>query len=260
MAHKNCAIFTSLNYMHCGTLSMMFTQEGLLKTAVLKHLSHYTFKCVRIHMRLPIIVTMTNKSSATWTYKIVHQCTLHMRIKVSKPFFVHCNVTKLMVIENEHSHVENGAGPWSTEQLRTHNVGSISGLPLTIKIAWDPHHCACPIKQVIQLHDILDLISSICRMQDLNGYDGSMMDHQWEHTIEQLPAEYQFLDMWDHFRLVTPACNKFEEEEFSMISCKPRHSTKHTLFTPILVEMNPAMEGIHSKCNQFYSIQSFYHF
>ena len=65
MAHKNHAIFASLNYMHCSTLSMMFTQEGLLKTAVPKHLSHYTFKCVRIHMRLPIIVTMTNKSSAT---------------------------------------------------------------------------------------------------------------------------------------------------------------------------------------------------
>ena len=53
---------------------------------------------------------------------------------------------------------------------------------------------------------------------------------------------------------------EFEEEEFLMISCKPRCSTKHTLFTPILVEMNPVMEGIHSKCNQFYSIQSFYHF
>ena len=59
MAHKNCVIFASLNYMHFGTLSMMFTQEGLLKTAVLKHLSHYTFKCVRIHMRLPIVMTMT---------------------------------------------------------------------------------------------------------------------------------------------------------------------------------------------------------
>ena len=114
--------------------------------------------------------------------------------------------------------------------------------------------------QVIQLHDIPDLISSICRMQDLNGYDGSTMGHQWEYTIEQLPAEYQFLDVWDCFRLATPACNKFKEEEFSMISCKPRHSTEHMLFTPILVEMNPVMEGIHSKCNQFYSIQSFYHF
>src|SRR5258708_1460448 len=179
------------------------------------------------------------------------------RIEVSKPFFVHCNVTKLMVIENEHSHVENGAGPGSMEQLCTHNGGSISGLPLTIEIAWDPHHHACPIEQVIWLHDIPDLISLICRMQDLNGYDGSMMGHQWEYTIKQLPAEYQFLDMWDHFQLVTPACNKFEEEGFSMISCKPRHSTKHALFTPILVEMNPVMEGIHSKCNQFYSIQSF---
>src|SRR5260221_8199903 len=80
MAHKNCTIFASLNYMHCGTLSMMFTQEGLLKTAVLKHPSHYTFKCVRIHTRLPIIVTMTNKSSATSTYKIIYQRALHMRI------------------------------------------------------------------------------------------------------------------------------------------------------------------------------------
>src|SRR5260221_12653031 len=73
-------IFTPLNYMHCGTLSMMFTQEGFLKTAVLKHPSHYTFKCVMIHMRLPIVATMTNKSSATLTYKIIYQCTLHMRI------------------------------------------------------------------------------------------------------------------------------------------------------------------------------------
>ncbi len=114
------------------------------------------------------------------------------RIEVSKPFFVCCNVTKLMAIENEHSHVENGAGPRSMEQLRTRNGGSISGLPLTIKITQDPHHRACPIEQVIQLHDILDLVSSICRMRDLNGYDGSTMGHQWEYTIEQLPAEYQF--------------------------------------------------------------------
>src|SRR5258708_8165821 len=117
MSHKNHAIFASLNYMHCSTLSMMFTQEGLLKTAVPKHLSHYTFKCVRIHMRLPIIMTMTNKSSATLTYKIIYQCTLHMRItgreriEVSKPFFVCCNVTKLMVINNEHSHVDNCPDP-----------------------------------------------------------------------------------------------------------------------------------------------------
>src|SRR5260370_5011430 len=121
------------------------------------------------------------------------------RIEVSKPFFVCCNVTKLMAIENEHSHVENGAGPWSTEQLRTCNGGSISGLPLTIKITQDPHHHACPIEQVIRLHDIPDLISLICRMWDLNGYDGSTMCHQWEYTIEQLPAEYQFLDVWDRF-------------------------------------------------------------
>ncbi len=97
------------------------------------------------------------------------------RTEVSKPFFVCCNVTKLMAIKNEHSHVENGAGPGSTKQLHTHNGGSISGLPLTIKITQDPHHHACPIEQVIQLHDIPDLISSICRMWDLNGYDGSMM-------------------------------------------------------------------------------------
>src|SRR5260370_38519431 len=82
------------------------------------------------------------------------------RIEVSKPFFVCCNVTKLMVIENEHSHVENGAGPGSTEQLHTCNGGSISGLPLTIKITQDPHHHACPIEQVIQLHDIPDLIQA----------------------------------------------------------------------------------------------------
>src|SRR5258708_40059499 len=50
-------------YLHISTFYS--AQEGLLKTAVPKHPSHYTFKCVRIHMRLPIIVPMTNKSSAT---------------------------------------------------------------------------------------------------------------------------------------------------------------------------------------------------
>ena len=68
MAHKNHAIFTSLNCMHCGTLWTTFTQEGLLTIAVLKHPSHYTLRCVRIHMELPIIMTMTNKSSTTLTY------------------------------------------------------------------------------------------------------------------------------------------------------------------------------------------------
>src|SRR5258708_37203704 len=128
--------------------------------------------------------------------------------------FVTLQQTKLMAIENEHSHVENGVGPGSMEQLHTCNWGSISGLPFSIKIAWDPHHHACPIEQVIQLHDIPDLVSSICRMWGLNGYDGSMMGCQWEYTIEQLPAEYKFLDMWDTFQLAPPACNKSEEEEF----------------------------------------------
>src|SRR5260370_27512388 len=94
-------------------------------------------------------------------------------------------------------------------------------------------------------------------MQDLNGYDGSVMGSQWEYTIEQLPAEYQFLGMWEHFQLATTACSKFKEEEFLTINCKLRHPTDHVLFTPILIEMNLAMEGIHSKCNQFYCIHSF---
>src|SRR5260370_33093304 len=80
-------------------------------------------------------------------------------------------------------------------------------------------------------------------MQDLNGYDGSVMGSQWEYTIEQLPAEYQFLGMWEHFQLATTACSKFEEEEFSTINCKLRHPTDHVLFTPILIEMNLAWKG-----------------
>src|SRR5258705_12489344 len=60
------------------------------------------------------------------------------RIEVSKDFFVCCNVTKVIAIENEHSHVKNGAGAGSMEQLQDFNEGSMSGLPLTIKIAWDP--------------------------------------------------------------------------------------------------------------------------
>src|SRR5258708_3050262 len=102
-----------------------------------------------------------------------------------------------MAIENEQSHVENGASLGSTGQC---NQGSIGGLPLTFKIAQDPHHCACPIECVIQLHDILDLVSSICQMQDLNGYDGSVTGSQWEYTIKQLPVEYQFLDVWECFQ------------------------------------------------------------
>src|SRR5260370_35419935 len=61
-----------------------------------------------------------------------------------------------MSIKNEQSHVENGANLGSTGQC---NQGSIGSLPLTIKIAQDPHHHACPIEHVIQLHDILDLVS-----------------------------------------------------------------------------------------------------
>src|SRR5258708_10395967 len=62
------------------------------------------------------------------------------RIEVSKPFFVCCNVTKLMVIKNDHSHLEKGAVPVSMEQLGTHNGGSSSGLPSTIKITHLHHY------------------------------------------------------------------------------------------------------------------------
>src|SRR5258708_32592949 len=69
------------------------------------------------------------------------------RIEVSKPFFVCCNVTKLMVLKNEHSHVEKGAGPGSMEQLCTHNGRSSRGLPRTIKITQDQHHGPFPINK-----------------------------------------------------------------------------------------------------------------
>src|SRR5260370_41925856 len=88
-------------------------------------------------------------------------------------------------------------------------------------------------------------------MWDLNGYDSSVMGSQWEYTSKQLLAEYQFLDVWEHFQLATTACSKFKEEECSTINCKLRCPTDHALFTPILIKMNLAMEGIHSKCNQF---------
>src|SRR5260370_17217744 len=133
-----------------------------------------------------------------------------------------------MAIENEQAHVENGASLGSMGQC---NQGSISGLPLTIKITWDPHRCACPIKHIIQLHDIPDLVSLICRMWDLNGYDGSVTGSQWEYTIKQLLAEYQFLDPWEHFQLGTTACSKFKEERYSTINCKPRRPPNPSLFT-----------------------------
>src|SRR5260370_36069546 len=101
-----------------------------------------------------------------------------------------------MAIRNEQLHVENGASLGSMGQC---NQGSISSLPLTIKIAQDPHHHACPIEHVIQLHDIPDLVSSICQMWDLNGYDGSVTGSQWEYTIKQLLVEHQFLDVWECF-------------------------------------------------------------
>src|SRR5260370_8220583 len=69
------------------------------------------------------------------------------RIEVSKPFFVCCNVTKLMAIENEHSHLENASAPVSTEQLPTHKGGTIHVPPLPLKIPPPPPPSAPPPKQ-----------------------------------------------------------------------------------------------------------------
>ena len=126
---------------------------------------------------------------------------------------------------------------------------SISGLSLNIKIAQAPHHWAYPVKNVIESCKIPVLVSSICHWLDLSGYDGSSVGCQWDYSIAQLPDQYHFLDIWDHFRLSTPPCNKFLADKFLTISCKGTNiSTSSSLFTPILVEMNPSLEGIHSKC------------
>ena len=94
---------------------------------------------------------------------------------------------------------------------------------------------------------ILVLISSICHWLDLGSYNGSSVGSQWDYTIAQLPDQYRFLDVWDHFWPATPACDEFSLEEFSTIRCKPATSTSPSLFTPVLIEMNPSSEGLCSK-------------
>src|SRR5260221_460429 len=56
------------------------------------------------------------------------------RIKLSKHFFVCCNVTKLMVIENEHYHVENSAGFFfqAEDGIRDHCVTGVQTCALPI--------------------------------------------------------------------------------------------------------------------------------
>src|SRR5258707_15509305 len=124
---------------------------------------------------------------------------------------------------------------------------SINGSSLSIKITQSPHHQAYPIEHVIESHNIPVLILSICHWLDLNGYNGSSVGCQWDYAISQLPDQYQFLDIWDHFLLATPPCNKFSAEEHFTISCKAKTSTSLPLFTPILVEMDSSSEGIHSR-------------
>ena len=124
---------------------------------------------------------------------------------------------------------------------------SLNNVPLCIKIAQEPHHCTWGIEYIIESHNIPDLISSICWMLDLDGYDGSASGCQWDYTIGQLPKEYHFVDVWDHFQLVTPPCGKFAEEEFLTVSCKAKNSTHEALFSPGLVEVNSLLDEIHSE-------------
>jgi hypothetical protein len=127
----------------------------------------------------------------------------------------------------------------------------INNVPVSVKIAQDPHHRSCPINQLMESHGIPDLVSSICRMLDLDGYDGSSSGQRWEYGIERLLKEYRFVDVWDHFRLTTPPCDKFSEEESVTISCKAKIENKpHSQFSPILVEMNYS-DGLHRELSLF---------
>ena len=136
--------------------------------------------------------------------------------------------------------------------VTTVSGNSISGSSLSIKIVQSPHHWAYGIEHIIESHNILDLVSSICCWLDFSGYDGSSVGCQWDYTIAWLPDQFQFLDVWDHFQLATPPCNKFLVEEFFTISCKAKTSTCLPLFMPILVEMDPSSEGIHSKSESLF--------
>src|SRR5258705_10498428 len=140
--------------------------------------------------------------------------------------------------EEEISRTQRG----SPSSLVSISGTSISGLSLNIKIAQAPHHQAYPVKNVIESRKIPVFVSSICHWLDLSGYDGSSVGCQWDYSIAQLPDQYRFLDIWDHFWLSTPPCNKFLADEFLTISCKETNiSTSFSLFTPVLVEMTPSL-------------------
>jgi hypothetical protein len=66
----------------------------------------------------------------------------------------------------------------------------------------------------------------------------------------------RYLDVWDHFRLLTLPCDKFPAEEICTITCKARSETQLARFTPVLVDMHNTSEGIHSKFVYIISVSS----
>src|SRR5258708_19720727 len=69
-------------------------------------------------------------------HSVYEDCRERERIEVRKPFFVHCNVTKLMAIEIDHSHLQNAPHPCNIHHPSTSSAGTIPPPPLPIK---SPH-------------------------------------------------------------------------------------------------------------------------
>jgi len=112
-----------------------------------------------------------------------------------------------------------------------------------IKLCIKPHAPALSVSQVSQIYKIPQLVSSICRMLELQDNGTSL--HRWEYSEEQLPPAFCFIDVWNYFRIAVPALSEYFESEYTSIHCKAENGSNAARHSPVFVEVSTAAVGIH---------------
>lgn len=96
-----------------------------------------------------------------------------------------------------------------------------------------------------------------------SGFDGSSNGPRFDYAPDMLPDRYQFLDVWNTYRLHCPGYDDLYTPEFVTITAAPARLPKkkhmavfnlindkpsapmYEQYTPILVLVNPRALGIH---------------
>lgn len=122
-----------------------------------------------------------------------------------------------------------------------------------IKLRKKPHQSLVNINDLVVGHGIHDLYSTLARFS-LNRDDGSTLRPSYFNGQEPVPDDFQFIDLWYSFRLLTRSMHYAYPTATATVYARPKDTwiagdkkrlTEIDEFTPVLVCVDERRTDIH---------------